>query len=90
MTTMPEALPAAPPASPRAATGPHALAPSAPSASQVLDRCRALVDPALREAVGRLHPWLGEMAAYSFGWCEVGGGGGGPPRPPAGGGARGG
>ncbi|MFE2584414.1 polyprenyl synthetase family protein [Streptomyces sp. NPDC059378] len=70
---MPEALPATPPASPRAATGPHVLAPSVPSASQVLDRCRTLVDPALREAVGRLHPWLGEMAAYSFGWCEVGG-----------------
>ncbi|MFJ1969796.1 polyprenyl synthetase family protein [Streptomyces sp. NPDC087903] len=40
---------------------------------QVLDRCRTLVGPALREAVGRLHPWVGEMAAYSFGWCEVGG-----------------
>lgn len=42
-------------------------------ARQVLDRCRALVRPALREAVGRTHPWVGEMAAYSFGWCEVGG-----------------
>ncbi|MEV5433277.1 polyprenyl synthetase family protein [Streptomyces sp. NPDC052701] len=42
-------------------------------APQVLDRCRALVRPALAEAVGRLHPWVGEMAAYSFGWCEVGG-----------------
>jgi geranylgeranyl diphosphate synthase type I len=42
-------------------------------ALQVLDRCRALVRPALAEAVGRLHPWVGEMAAYSFGWCEVGG-----------------
>ncbi|MBX9361810.1 polyprenyl synthetase family protein [Streptomyces sp. WAC04114] len=40
---------------------------------RVLDRCRALVRPALEEAVGRLHPWVGEMAAYSFGWCEVGG-----------------
>ncbi|MFF7872360.1 polyprenyl synthetase family protein [Streptomyces qaidamensis] len=40
---------------------------------QVLRRCRALVRPALEEAVGRLHPWVGEMAAYSFGWCEVGG-----------------
>ncbi|WP_217184774.1 polyprenyl synthetase family protein [Streptomyces sp. AC495_CC817] len=39
----------------------------------VLERCRALVRPALVEAVGRLHPWVGEMAAYSFGWCEVGG-----------------
>jgi geranylgeranyl diphosphate synthase type I len=39
----------------------------------VLERCRELVRPALREAVGRTHPWVGEMAAYSFGWCEVGG-----------------
>ncbi|MEU6773610.1 polyprenyl synthetase family protein [Streptomyces sp. NPDC046759] len=43
------------------------------SALGVLARCRALVDPALREAVGRMHPWVAEMAAYSFGWCEVGG-----------------
>jgi geranylgeranyl diphosphate synthase type I len=40
---------------------------------RILHRCRALVRPALEEAVGRLHPWVGEMAAYSFGWCEVGG-----------------
>ncbi|WP_427917784.1 polyprenyl synthetase family protein [Streptomyces sp. cg40] len=46
---------------------------AAPAAPQVLSRCRELVHPALKEAVGRLHPWLGEMAAYSFGWCEVGG-----------------
>ncbi|MFF4585729.1 polyprenyl synthetase family protein [Streptomyces sp. NPDC001388] len=39
----------------------------------VLERCREIVRPALREAVGRMHPWVGEMAAYSFGWCEVGG-----------------
>jgi geranylgeranyl diphosphate synthase type I len=32
-----------------------------------------LVRPALAEAVGRLHPWMSEIAAYSFGWCEVGG-----------------
>jgi geranylgeranyl diphosphate synthase type I len=42
-------------------------------ARRVLDRCRSLVRPALAEAVGRMHPWVGEMAAYSFGWCEVGG-----------------
>ena len=42
-------------------------------AAHVLDRCRVLVRPALRTAVDRLHPWVGEMAAYSFGWCEVGG-----------------
>ncbi|MFG2122504.1 polyprenyl synthetase family protein [Streptomyces sp. NPDC048710] len=44
-----------------------------PSAPEILDRCRELVRPALTEAVGRLHPWVAEMAAYSFGWCEVGG-----------------
>ncbi|MFG2264089.1 polyprenyl synthetase family protein [Streptomyces sp. NPDC048720] len=44
-----------------------------PPAVSTLDRCRELVRPALAEAVGRLHPWVAEMAAYSFGWCEVGG-----------------
>ncbi|MER5548277.1 polyprenyl synthetase family protein [Streptomyces sp. NPDC002589] len=44
-----------------------------PAAPEVLTRCRDLVRPALREAVERLHPWVAEMAAYSFGWCEVGG-----------------
>ncbi|MEV6318869.1 polyprenyl synthetase family protein [Streptomyces sp. NPDC051776] len=43
------------------------------TAPQVLARCRALVGPALVRAVDRLHPWVGEMAAYSFGWCESGG-----------------
>ncbi|ANS62703.1 putative polyprenyl diphosphate synthase [Streptomyces lincolnensis] len=46
---------------------------SALAAPEVLDRCRALVRPALEEAVGRLHPWVAEMAGYAFGWCEVGG-----------------
>ncbi|MHC3470009.1 polyprenyl synthetase family protein [Streptomyces sp. 7R007] len=41
--------------------------------ADVLDRCRVLVRPALEDAVARLHPWVGEMAAYSLGWCEVGG-----------------
>nr|WP_051722319.1 polyprenyl synthetase family protein [Streptomyces albus] len=40
---------------------------------RTLERCRSLVRPVLAEAVGRLHPWVGEMAAYSFGWCEAGG-----------------
>nr|WP_245240636.1 polyprenyl synthetase family protein [Streptomyces spiramenti] len=39
----------------------------------MLERCRAEVRPDLVDAVGRLHPWLAEMAGYSFGWCEVGG-----------------
>ncbi|MFS4092214.1 polyprenyl synthetase family protein [Streptomyces sp. AF1A] len=43
------------------------------SVPEILGRCRELTRPALREAVGRLHPWVAEMAAYSFGWCEVGG-----------------
>ncbi|MEU9479318.1 polyprenyl synthetase family protein [Streptomyces sp. NPDC048191] len=43
------------------------------SAPDVLAHSRDLVRPALREAVERLHPWVAEMAAYSFGWCEVGG-----------------
>ncbi|MEU7413885.1 polyprenyl synthetase family protein [Streptomyces sp. NPDC042638] len=47
--------------------------PVRPSAPRTLDRCRELVRPRLREAVERLHPWMAEMAAYSFGWCEVGG-----------------
>ncbi|MFF3936868.1 polyprenyl synthetase family protein [Streptomyces phaeofaciens] len=50
-------------------------APAGPPAAgpPLLTRCRALVRPALTEAVGRLHPWVAEMAAYSFGWCEMGG-----------------
>jgi geranylgeranyl diphosphate synthase type I len=50
-----------------------ALSSPAGAAPHILDRCRELVRPALAEAVARLHPWVGEMAAYSFGWCEVGG-----------------
>ncbi|WP_225096077.1 polyprenyl synthetase family protein [Streptomyces sp. CoH27] len=44
-----------------------------PRAPAVLARCRELVRPALEEAVGGMHPWVAEMSAYSFGWCEVGG-----------------
>lgn len=40
------------------------------SASQVLVETRDMVRPALQEAVAGLHPWLAEMAAYSFGWRE--------------------
>ncbi|MGW7054317.1 polyprenyl synthetase family protein [Streptomyces sp. NPDC054887] len=43
------------------------------NAPQILDRCRELVRPALVQAVGRLHPWPAEMAAFSLGWSEVGG-----------------
>lgn len=39
--------------------------------ARVLERCRALVRPALVEAVGSLHPWTGEMAAYALGWSDT-------------------
>lgn len=64
MTAPPTTLPTAPPL-PASASA---------SASQTLARCRGLVRPALTAAVERLHPYPGEMAAFSFGWCEVGGG----------------
>ncbi|WP_329285065.1 polyprenyl synthetase family protein [Streptomyces sp. NBC_01455] len=44
-----------------------------PAAPEILDRCRELVAPALAEAIGGLHPWVGEMAGYALGRCEVGG-----------------
>ncbi|PSM45322.1 polyprenyl diphosphate synthase [Streptomyces dioscori] len=58
-----------------------ALSPARPAAGQragerashLLEHSRALVRPALAEAIARLHPWVGEMAAYSLGWCEPGG-----------------
>ena len=43
------------------------------TAPRILARCRDLVRPSLVTAIGRLHPWPGEMAAFSLGWCEVGG-----------------
>ncbi|GGT64552.1 polyprenyl synthetase family protein [Streptomyces purpureus] len=39
----------------------------------VLARCRELVRPAVVEAVGQLHPWTGEMAAYALGWSDTAG-----------------
>lgn len=57
-----------------------------PTASDTLARCRDLVLPALRETVGRLHPWVGEMAAFTFGWCDEKG----VPRGPGGRGGPGG
>jgi geranylgeranyl diphosphate synthase, type I len=50
------------------------------SAAEILSRSRRLVAPALREAITRLHPWLGRMAAFTFGWVEPDG----TPRPSAG------
>ncbi|MFF8383977.1 polyprenyl synthetase family protein [Streptomyces kanasensis] len=46
---------------------------AAAAAAGVLARCRALVRPALADAVGGLHPWTGEMAAFSLGWSDVAG-----------------
>ncbi|MEU1866644.1 polyprenyl synthetase family protein [Streptomyces gardneri] len=41
------------------------------SATVLLGRCRDRVRPALVEAVGHLHPWTGEMAAYALGWADA-------------------
>ncbi len=38
--------------------------------AEILARSRRLVDPALQNAVARLHPGPGRMAAFSFGWVE--------------------
>ncbi len=43
------------------------------SPPHILARCQELVRPALEAAVSRLHPRLGRMAAFSFGWCDVDG-----------------
>ncbi|MEU1778992.1 polyprenyl synthetase family protein [Streptomyces abikoensis] len=43
------------------------------SPAGVLGRCRELVEPALREAVGTLHPWPRRMASFALGWCEADG-----------------
>jgi len=71
MSTPPSALFSA--AAPRPVPLPAPAGADAERASRLLERCRALVRPALSDAVGRLHPWVGEMAAYSLGWCEPGG-----------------
>ncbi|MET7697714.1 polyprenyl synthetase family protein [Streptomyces sp. NPDC005485] len=42
-------------------------------AAHILRRTRELVAPALARAIGGLHPWVGEMAGYALGRCEVGG-----------------
>lgn len=41
-----------------------------PSAVEWLVEARSLFEPALREAVGRLDPFLGRVASYHLGWCE--------------------
>ncbi|WP_024806342.1 polyprenyl synthetase family protein [Nocardia sp. BMG51109] len=46
---------------------------SEPAFPDTLERCRRLVTPALAEAVGRLHPDLGRVAGFAFGWNTVDG-----------------
>src|SRR5262245_60153324 len=43
------------------------------NAVDTLTRSRQLVAPALKEAIGHLHPWLRRMAAFTFGWSETDG-----------------
>ncbi|MEU5716829.1 polyprenyl synthetase family protein [Streptomyces sp. NPDC020403] len=45
----------------------------AETAPRVLARCRDLVRPALSAAIGRLHPWPREMAAFALGRSTDGG-----------------
>ncbi|MDF6022697.1 polyprenyl synthetase family protein [Streptomyces sp. JH34] len=72
--TSPTSVCAGPPAPGSAATPSGAGSPAVPDgAHRTLARCRDLVRPSLSDAIGRLHPWQGEMAAFSLGWCEVGG-----------------
>ena len=54
--------------SPFAANGTRADA-AAPNPADILEHCRALVTPALRAAISRLHPDVGLTAAFSLGWC---------------------
>ncbi|RNL82480.1 family 2 encapsulin nanocompartment cargo protein polyprenyl transferase [Halostreptopolyspora alba] len=39
-------------------------------ASEVLAWCKTLVDPALRDSVGRLPPSMRDIAGYHFGWWD--------------------
>lgn len=57
---------------PAPAPAPEEAAPATP-APDILSRCRELVRPALADAIGELHPWTGEMAAFSLGWSDVSG-----------------
>jgi geranylgeranyl diphosphate synthase, type I len=41
----------------------------APNPADVLERCRALVTPALRASLRRLQPRVELMASFSLGWC---------------------
>ncbi|TXS33590.1 polyprenyl synthetase family protein [Streptomyces sp. ms191] len=75
MTALPaSSSPVRPPAGlPGAATPARTPRGHGASTPAVLKRCRELVRPVLAEAVGRLHPWPGEMAAYALGWADTAG-----------------
>ncbi|MEV0402165.1 polyprenyl synthetase family protein [Actinoallomurus sp. NPDC050550] len=49
---------------------PSPTAEAGDGAAEVLSRWGALTGPALRAAVGTLHPWPAGMAAYAFGWAD--------------------
>ncbi|MEO3803462.1 polyprenyl synthetase family protein [Nonomuraea sp. B1E8] len=40
---------------------------------EAIERCRRLLDPALRQAVSLLHPWGARMAEFTLGWSDVDG-----------------
>lgn len=44
-----------------------------PLGGAAVERCRRLVEPALREAVSELHPWGARMAAFALGWSDADG-----------------
>jgi geranylgeranyl diphosphate synthase, type I len=47
---------------------------TSPLGSEVVARCRGLLEPALREAVSGLHPWGARMGAFAMGWSDADGG----------------
>ncbi|WP_354644738.1 polyprenyl synthetase family protein [Kitasatospora camelliae] len=51
----------------------HRTALTRPTALESMERCRELVDPALRRTVHGLHRDVRDVAAYAFGWCDLDG-----------------
>ncbi|QYC43339.1 (2E,6E)-farnesyl diphosphate synthase [Nonomuraea coxensis DSM 45129] len=47
--------------------------PATAGEAAALERCRRLVEPALREAVAGLHPWSSRMAGFALGWSDADG-----------------
>ncbi|MEW9549125.1 polyprenyl synthetase family protein [Nonomuraea sp. NPDC050783] len=56
---------------------------SRPPDGGAVERCRRLLEPALREAIAGLHPWNARMAGFALGWSDADG------RPRAGDGGKG-